>query len=131
MAGEVILPDEFKAAYENWKFAPAIRAGGMVYVSGVLGFDANATIPADVTEEIEQAFANAQIVLAAAGLDFSDIVEMTTFHIDLATHLPAFAAVKDTYFPKPYPSWTAIGISALALPGARLEMRIIALDKQL
>ncbi|MNP86597.1 hypothetical protein D3C76_1869330 [compost metagenome] len=49
-----------------------------------------------------------------------------TFHTELQGDMQAFAQVKDQYFPDRYPSWTAVGISQLALPGLRLEIRAVA-----
>jgi len=65
-------------------------------------------------------------VLAAAKLGFSDVVEMTTFHVGLQQHLGTFLAVKDRYLTAPYPAWTAIGIVELAVPGALVEIRVTA-----
>jgi enamine deaminase RidA (YjgF/YER057c/UK114 family) len=35
-------------------------------------------------------------------------------------------AVKDSFLPSPYPAWTAVGISELAVPGALVEIRAVA-----
>jgi enamine deaminase RidA (YjgF/YER057c/UK114 family) len=65
-------------------------------------------------------------VLAAAKLDFGDVVELTTFHVGLREHLGTFVAVKDRYLEAPYPAWTAIGVVELAVPGALVEIRVTA-----
>jgi enamine deaminase RidA (YjgF/YER057c/UK114 family) len=65
-------------------------------------------------------------VLAEAGLDFADVVEMTTYHVDLQKHIGAFMAVKDRYVSEPFPAWTAIGITELAFPGGLAEVRVVA-----
>jgi enamine deaminase RidA (YjgF/YER057c/UK114 family) len=51
---------------------------------------------------------------------------MTTYHVDLRTHLADFVTIKDEFIHEPYPTWTAVGISELITPGTLLEMRIIA-----
>ena len=51
---------------------------------------------------------------------------MTTFHVGLQRHFVIFMEVKDRYVRAPYPAWTAIGIHELAIPGAILEIKIIA-----
>ncbi len=33
---------------------------------------------------------------------------------------------RDEFIRPPWPAWTAIGISELAVPGARVEIRVIA-----
>jgi enamine deaminase RidA (YjgF/YER057c/UK114 family) len=41
-------------------------------------------------------------------------------------HLQAFQAVRDDFLKEPYPAWTAIGVSALAVPGLFVEIRATA-----
>ena len=57
---------------------------------------------------------------------FDDIVEMTTFHIGLGSHIQEFISVKDRYVKEPYPAWTAVGTTELAIPGAVVEIKVIA-----
>lgn len=129
MAGDLILPDALKPTYQNFKFAPGVRAGGLLHMSGILGTGADGAVPADPTAEFEAAFQQAKMVLAEAELDFTDIVEMTTFHIGLQEHIGTFMAVKDKYINEPYPAWTAVGTTELAFPGARMELKITALAR--
>ena len=65
-------------------------------------------------------------ILEAAGLGFDDVLELTTFHVGLRDHLRAFLAVKDEFLQAPWPAWTAIGVSELAVPGARVEIKVTA-----
>ncbi|MBW1852913.1 MAG: RidA family protein, partial [Deltaproteobacteria bacterium] len=37
-----------------------------------------------------------------------------------------FMKARDEVLSEPWPAWTAIGISELAVPGARVEIRVIA-----
>jgi enamine deaminase RidA (YjgF/YER057c/UK114 family) len=37
-----------------------------------------------------------------------------------------FMSVRDEVLSEPWPAWTAIGISELAIPGARVEIRVTA-----
>lgn len=129
MAGDLILPDALKSTYQNFKFAPGVRAGGLLHMSGILGTGADGKVPSDPAEEFEAAFQQARMVLGEAGLDFTDIVEMTTFHIGLQEHIGTFMAVKDKYITEPYPAWTAVGTTELAFPGARMELKITALAR--
>ena len=63
-------------------------------------------------------------------LDFSEIHE-AVFPADVRSHdristLGAFMKVRDEVISKPWPAWTAIGITELAIPGARVEIRVLA-----
>jgi enamine deaminase RidA (YjgF/YER057c/UK114 family) len=37
-----------------------------------------------------------------------------------------FMSVRDEFLSSPWPAWTAIGITELALPGAHVEIRVMA-----
>lgn len=123
---DVVVPKGMELAYEQFHFAPAIRAGKWLRCSGMLGTDEKFVVIAEPEAQFAQAFENVKSVLAAAKLGFHDIVEMTTFHVGLQQHLATFLAVKDRYIEAPYPAWTAIGITELAVPGALVEIRVTA-----
>lgn len=124
---DVVVPKGMEMAYDQFHFAPAVRSGGLLRCSGQLGTNERfAIVSADPETQFVQAFENVKGVLAAAKLGFSDVVEMTTFHVGLREHLGTFLAVKDRYFSAPWPAWTAIGIVELAAPGALVEIRVTA-----
>jgi len=64
--------------------------------------------------------------LAEAGATMADIVDMTSFHTDMPDTLGEFMAARDAAIGDPYPAWTAIGCTALAIPGARVEVKVTA-----
>ena len=66
------------------------------------------------------------VVLKEAGLGFEDIIEYTSFHVNFNEHIRAFMKIRDEVLSAPWPAWTAIGITELAIPGARAEIRVIA-----
>jgi enamine deaminase RidA (YjgF/YER057c/UK114 family) len=65
--------------------------------------------------------------LAETGASLEDVVELTTFHIDLRGEMEQFAQVKDEYLLRNYPAWTAVGVTQLALPELRVEIRAVAI----
>ena len=123
---DLVIPASMQAMYDRFHFAPAVRSGGLLLCSGQIGIGPDGRAPADPTEQFTLAFEAVKAVLAEAKLGFSDVVEMTTFHVGLQQHLGAFMAVKDRYLPAPFPAWTAIGISELAFPGGLAEVRVTA-----
>lgn len=123
---DVLVPRGMEMAYDQFHFAPAVRSGGLLRCSGQLGTDERFVAITGPEAQFAQAFENARRVLTAAKLDFSDVVEMTTFHVGLREHLGAFMKVKDRYLAPPYPAWTAIGVVELAVPGALVEIRVTA-----
>jgi enamine deaminase RidA (YjgF/YER057c/UK114 family) len=122
---DVVVPATQKHFYDRFHFAPAVRAGELLLCSGQIGTGADGRPPADPETQFVAAFEQVKAVLAEAGLGFSDVVELTTFHVGMQ-HLTTFAAVKDRYLAAPYPAWTAIGVSELAFPGGLAEVRVTA-----
>lgn len=147
---KTIVPPALKGVYEQWHFAPAVVSKGMVYCSGIIGTSvdgvapgkaaldgAHATAGADTGVQALQAvrdpeaqFATAfealASILAEAGASLADVVELTTYHVDIGSHMEAFVRVRDRYLGEPWPAWTAIGVAELVVPGGLLEIRAIA-----
>lgn len=122
-----INPPHTQAIYDTFHFSQATRVGDMIWVSGQVGIDASMTPAGGIEAQAHTAFQNLSSVLEAAGANLSDVVELMTFHTELQADMQAFAQVKDEYFPDRYPSWSAVGISQLALPGLRVEIRAVAI----
>ena len=122
-----IIPPSMQGFYDDYHFAPAVVDGSHLRCSGVIGIDlAAGKVSEDPTTQFTRAFDNLAEVLAAGGVSFADITEMTTFHVNLQQHLAAFMQVKDRYIKDPYPAWTAIGTPELAIPGGLVEIRVTA-----
>ena len=123
---EVIIPPGQERVYQSFHFAPAVRTGNTVHVSGVIGLGADGKVPEDPGEEFANAFAQLASTLEVAGATVADVVELTSFHVDIADTLGPFMKAKDAVFGEPYPAWTAIGCTALAIPGGRAEVKATA-----
>jgi enamine deaminase RidA (YjgF/YER057c/UK114 family) len=111
---------------EQWHFSHVVATNGLLLLSGVTGTNARGEVSPDPQEQFEQAFAHLRQYLAAAGATMESIVEMTTYHVDLREHLDDFMTVKDRHIHRPYPAWSAIGVSELITPGALVELRVVA-----
>ncbi len=122
---EPIIPAGQEFSYERLHFAPAFRVGDTVHVSGVIGRGPGGA-PEIAADEFEAAFSQLAATLAAAGASMSDIVELTSFHVDMANTIADFAAAKDAVISEPYPAWTAIGCTTLLDPKARAEVKATA-----
>src|SRR5215475_3506959 len=121
-----LSPPAFAHFIKDWHFSPVLDTGDFVFLSGVTGARADLTVAADPETQIRDTFQFAKEYLEAANLTFDDVVEMTTYHVDLRAHLKAFMSVKDEYVTAPYPAWTAIGVSELITEGTIVEIRLIA-----
>lgn len=123
---KVVIPDWMKPIYDNYHYAPAVIDGDQLRCSGMIGIRPDLSVPEDPTEQFTLAFENLRGLLAEVGLSFADVTEMTTYHVGLAAQIDRFVAVKDAFVSPPYPAWTAVGISELAIPGAVVEIQIAA-----
>jgi enamine deaminase RidA (YjgF/YER057c/UK114 family) len=111
---------------EAWHFSPVLISGDFAFFSGQTGTRPDDTVSADPEQQFRDAFSFLEANLSAAELTFHDIVEITTYHVELRQHLEQFIKVKDEFIYPPYPAWTAIGIAELITPGTLVEIRVIA-----
>ena len=106
-------------------YSQGIDAGDLVFCSGQLGLDPATGVLVDGVEaQAERSLRNLAAVLAAAGLDFADVVKTTIFLADIAD----FAAVNAVYarfMTDPPPARSTVGVAALP-KGARVEIEVIA-----
>lgn len=121
-----IIPARYQVLYGAYHYAPATRVGDTIWVSGQVGIDAQMKPAEGMSAQARLAFESLKTILEAAGASLADVVELTTFHTNFQQELAAFTTVKDRYFPAPYPAWTAVGVSELALPGLCVEIRAVA-----
>lgn len=92
----------------------AVRFGRTLYLAPVSARAPHLTRQA----QFEDVFAQLGEVLKAAGADFSDVVELNTYHIDMQAHFFDFLPVKDRYLLEPYPTWNGIGVQRLPAANA-------------
>jgi len=124
--GRVILsenPDERKFE-EDWGYADAVVSGDTVYLSGVVA--AARPGETDLQPAYDRAFQHIGAILARAGIGWDDVVDITSFHTDLTTQMPAIVAVKKKYITGPPPAWTAIGVSRLIPDRGLTEIKMVA-----
>jgi enamine deaminase RidA (YjgF/YER057c/UK114 family) len=124
-----IVPDALRNSYTDWHFSPAIKCGNLLFISGCTGAMPNEPISHNIVDQIRQSFLKIEMSLTEVGLTLSDVVEMTTYHVGLKEQLEVFKQIKDEFINEPYPAWTAIGVSELAVDGALIEIRVIAKEK--
>ncbi|PKN41769.1 MAG: reactive intermediate/imine deaminase [Deltaproteobacteria bacterium HGW-Deltaproteobacteria-18] len=111
-------------------YSQAVRAGGVLYVSGQLGL-APATgqfAGADFEAQAKQALANMGAILAEAGCAVTDIVSVDVFVTDLA-NFKLFNGIYDEFMAGHRPARAAVQVSGLPLGGV-VELKCVALARQ-
>jgi len=109
-------------------YTDAVRAGEMLFVSGVVPVDGEGRLVGgdDVVAQARQVLANLGAVLAAAGATFADVVKVTLYLTDIADRV-RINPVRQEVFGEARPASTLVEVSALAVPGAKLEIEAVAL----
>ena len=125
MSIDVVNTPAFKPIADRMHFSQAVKAGGFLFCSGVTGTGADGKPPRDLQAEFRAAFEGLKAALAEAGSTLSDVVEMTTYHVDMEKTMPTFFGVRDEYMSAPWCAWWAIGVSSL-FGGAHAEIRVVA-----
>jgi len=123
---EPVVPPSQQFSYDRFHFAAAARTGDLLACSGQIGVDSHGAAIADPEKQFTAAFEGVGAVLDEAGASWADVFEMTTFHVGLHDHLATFMTVRDRFLAEPWPAWTAIGCSELAVPGGLVEVRVQA-----
>jgi enamine deaminase RidA (YjgF/YER057c/UK114 family) len=102
--------------------------GRTIYIAGQLGLDMENKIvgaPGDFRAQATKAMENLEAALASVGAGLKDVVKITNYLTDMS-HIGTYREVRDQFFKEPRPASTAVGISALARPGALFEIEAIA-----
>ncbi|KAA2252454.1 RidA family protein [Solihabitans fulvus] len=125
---ETVVPEGMEDVPERFRYSPGVKAGPFLFMAGQLGRDEHLNVVEDKEAQFAQAFENVEKVLRSAGATFDDVVDMVTYHTDMR-ELQLFIEVKDRYFTNldRLPTWTAIGVAALAMPGLFAEIKCTAL----
>ena len=116
---------EFAHYPGDWHLSPVLDTGEFVFFSGITRTHPNLSVASDPTTQFRDTFRFLLANLRIAGLAFEHIVEMTTYHVGLRSHLSTFIEVKDEFISEPYPAWTAIGVTELITEGTLVEIRAI------
>ena len=109
-------------------YTDAVRAGNLLFVSGCVPVDANGGLVGgdDVVAQARQVFAIMGAILTAAGAGFADVVKVTVYLLDVGDRA-RIDPVRQEVFGATRPASTLVGVSSLAVAGARLEVEAVAL----
>ena len=130
MTTTAITPPDFEGYYHDWHMSPGLAANGFVFLTGFTGGHPDGSISTDPKTQIREAFRNVEKVLVHGGMNFGNVVEITTYHVNLHEHLTLFRDIHKEFVVEPYPAWTAIEVVGLVEEGALVEIRVIARERE-
>ncbi|KAF8462548.1 Endoribonuclease L-PSP/chorismate mutase-like protein [Kalaharituber pfeilii] len=121
----VFSPD---AAPPAGPYSQAIKAAGLVFVSGQIPADSQGNIiEGEIEVCTEQCLKNLSEVLAAAGTDITKVVKTTVFLADMSDFARVNAIYSKWFSAKPQPARSCVAVKTLP-KGVRVEIECIALQ---
>ena len=109
-------------------YSQALSAGNLTFVSGQIPVDPATGLMADTIEEqATQALTNLKHVLAAAGLDMSNVIKTAVFLADL-NDFPVVNRIYESFFEAPYPARSCVQVAGIP-KGALVEIECIAVKE--
>ena len=114
-------------------YSQAVRAGDLLFISGLLALDRNGLIEAarvdpaqphfgsSIEAQMDYMLANAQKLCKAAGTSLANVVRIQQFHTDLAEFYPAYQ-VWQQHLPEQHLPFSAVEVPFLPMPGCTVQL---------
>jgi 2-iminobutanoate/2-iminopropanoate deaminase len=106
--------------------ADAVRAGGFVFVAGILPVDVEGQlVGGDVVEQTRFVLDELGRILPAAGCAAADVVKVCVYLTDVDDR-PKINPLRKAFFGEARPASTLVEVSGLAVPGSLVEIDAVA-----
>jgi enamine deaminase RidA (YjgF/YER057c/UK114 family) len=113
--------------YEQFGFTNCVRFKDVLHLSGISALDLQGrVIGDDIETQTVHTYQNIERVLRAGGSDLDQILQMTSFVVDLAKNGVGYVTTRKTILTQYTYTSATIGISALMVPGLLLEVQCTA-----
>ena len=114
-------------AYEPFGFTNCVRFKDVLYLSGISALDPEGKVVGnDIETQTQEAYRNIQKVLRAAGSDLDQILQMTSFIVDLPSNGSGYVAARKKILTRTNYTSATIGVAALMIPGLLIEVQCVA-----
>lgn len=107
---------------DQYGFSDAVIAGDLIFLSGIVAGRPNG----DLEKSYDSAYKLIGEILTRAGASYDDIVDITSYHVDVKAEIDTLSKVQKQYLKAPYPAWTAIDVDRLLPDNALTEIKIVA-----
>jgi enamine deaminase RidA (YjgF/YER057c/UK114 family) len=123
---DVVFPAGRQALYDKNRYSAAVRANGLLFVSGQVGSREDGSPEPTLEGQVRRAFDNLDDILAAAGCSFDDVIDVTVFLVNPEQIFEkVWPIVVDEYWGSaPHPTLTGIGVTWLY--GFDFEIKVVA-----
>ena len=106
-------------------YCHVVKAGGFVWLSGMVGMKADGTIPEGTVEQFEIALKTIDTCLRKAGGKPNQIVKVQIFMTDISER-SSINPIRIEYFGDHKPASTLVEVTALVDPRMRVEIEAVA-----
>jgi 2-iminobutanoate/2-iminopropanoate deaminase len=107
-------------------YTDAVAAGPLVFISGCAPVDSSGRLVSeDIRDQARQVHENLKLILDATGSDFSSITKVVVYVTEMSERA-VINEIREEYFGSAKPASTLVEVSALAIPGMRVEIEAIA-----
>jgi 2-iminobutanoate/2-iminopropanoate deaminase len=108
-------------------YSDGVRIGNLLFVSGCVPLDQTGELvgEGDFAAQVRRTLENLGHVLRAGGSDFAHVVKLTIYLTDIADRAHMTPARRE-FFGETRPASTLVEVSALALPGIKVEVEAVA-----
>ena len=107
-------------------YSQAVMTGNMLFVSGQIAIDPSNgnLITINIIQETSQVMKNISNILAAAGMQFSNVIKTTIFLMDMKD-FPHVNEVYAQFFEKDFPARETVQVAGLP-KGVNVEISVVA-----
>ena len=117
-----LLPDQMMPVSH---YCHSVRAGDLIWVSGIVGMTRDGFIPEDTAEQFDIALDAMDACLRAAGGRSDTVTKVQIFLTDIADRA-AINPARVAYFAEHRPASTLVEVSALVDPRMKVEIECMA-----
>ena len=106
-------------------YCHVVKAGGVIWLSGMVGMKVDGTIPEGTVEQFQIALKTIDTCLRQAGGKPNQIVKVQVFMTDISERA-SINPIRIEYFGEHKPASTLVEVSALVDPRMKVEIEAVA-----
>ena len=106
-------------------YCHVVRAGDWIWLSGMVGVQADGSIPESTVDQFQIALDTIDVCLREAGGRADQIVKVQVFMTDISERA-AINPIRQRYFGEHLPASTLVEVSALVDPRMKVEIEAVA-----
>ena len=121
-----IVPEHWADFFRGAAIPAAVVVGDELRLTGHTGESERGELSLDPPTQLRQTFVNIGATLDAAGFAWGDVIELTSYHVGLSGQRAVLLDIAGEFLPKPFPAWTAVGVTELFVDEAVVEISCVA-----